>query len=60
MIVIADTAPINYLVLIGEQKLLPTLFGQVIIPETVLRELLATATPQAVRQWVTTHRSGLR
>ena len=52
MIVIADTAPINYLVLIGEQNILPTLFGQIIIPKTVLRELLATATPQAVRQWV--------
>lgn len=41
MIVIADTAPINYLVLIGEQNLLPTLFGQVIVPEMVLQELLA-------------------
>jgi predicted nucleic acid-binding protein len=53
MIVIADTAPINYLVLIGEQNLLPTLFGQVIVPEMVLQELLAIATPQAVRQWAT-------
>ena len=53
MIVIADTAPIKYLVLIGEQNILPTLFGQVIIPKSVLRELLATATPEAVRQWVT-------
>ncbi len=52
MMVIADTAPINYLVLIGEQELLPALFGQVIIPEAVLRELLAAATPQEVRQWI--------
>ena len=28
MIVIADTTPINYLVLIGEQELLPALFCQ--------------------------------
>ena len=55
MIVIADTAPINYLVLIGEQKLLPALFGQVIIPAAVYRELLATATPQVVRQWLSNH-----
>jgi predicted nucleic acid-binding protein len=52
MVVIADTTPLNYLVLIGEQELLPTLFGQVIIPESVLRELQAAATPPAVRQWI--------
>jgi predicted nucleic acid-binding protein len=52
MIVVADTAPINYLVLIGEQELLPTLFGRVIIPEAVLQELLAVASPQAVREWI--------
>lgn len=55
MIVIADTTPINYLVLIGEQELLPALFCQVILPEAVLRELLATATPQVVRQWLSNH-----
>jgi predicted nucleic acid-binding protein len=52
MLVISDTTPINYLVLIGEQELLPALFGQVVIPEAVLRELQAPATPQAVREWV--------
>jgi predicted nucleic acid-binding protein len=55
MIVIADTTPINYLVLIGEQELLPALFCQIIIPEVVFRELLATATPQVVRQWLSNH-----
>jgi predicted nucleic acid-binding protein len=55
MIVIADTTPINYLVLIGEQELLPALFCQVILPEAVFRELLATATPQVVRQWLSNH-----
>jgi predicted nucleic acid-binding protein len=53
MIVIADTSPLNYLVLIGEQEVLPALFNQIIIPETVFRELQATVTPQAVREWVT-------
>jgi len=52
MIVIADTSPINYLVLIGKQDILPMLFGQVIMPEAVLRELQAAATPPQVRQWV--------
>lgn len=55
MIVIADTTPINYLVLIGEQELLPALFCQVILPDAVFRELLATATPQVVRQWLANH-----
>lgn len=52
MIVIADTTPINYLVLIGDVGLLPALFGQVVIPEAVFLELQSTATPPVVRQWV--------
>jgi predicted nucleic acid-binding protein len=51
MIVIADTSPLNYLVLIGEQELLPALFGKIIIPEAVFRELQAAAAPQAVQNW---------
>ena len=39
MIIVADTSPLNYLVLIGEIELLPSLFGQVIIPHAVLAEL---------------------
>ena len=52
MVVIADTIPINYPVLIGEQELLPALFGQIIIPEAVFRELHAAVTPQPVQQWL--------
>jgi predicted nucleic acid-binding protein len=55
MRVIADTTPINYLVLIGAQELLPALFVDVFIPETVLRELQAPSTPETVRQWITSH-----
>jgi len=51
MIIIADTSPINYLVLTGFQELLPTLFGQILIPEAVLDELQSPATPPAVKQW---------
>ena len=36
MIVVSDTTPINYLVLVGKQDILPLLFGQVIVPEAVL------------------------
>jgi len=52
MIIVADTSPINYLVLIGLQDILPTLFGQIIIPEGVLAELQAPATPSVVGQWI--------
>lgn len=52
MIVVADTSPLNYLVLIGEQELLPTLFGRIVIPEAVFQELRATVTPQTVQKWL--------
>lgn len=52
MIVISDTSPINYLVLIGEIELLPQLFGQVILPHAVLTELSHTRTPALVRSWI--------
>jgi predicted nucleic acid-binding protein len=41
MIVISDTSPINYLVLIGEIDLLTTLYGEIIIPPIVFNELTA-------------------
>lgn len=54
MIVVSDTSPINYLVLIEFQDLLPTVFGRVLIPEAVHRELEADGTPERVRQFVAT------
>jgi predicted nucleic acid-binding protein len=52
MIVVADTSPLNYLVLIDEVDLLTTLFGQVLIPTAVFQELHHSATPPKVRQWI--------
>ena len=49
MIVIADTTPLNYLVLIHEADLLSRLFGQVLIPPAVFTELKDPETPSAVR-----------
>jgi predicted nucleic acid-binding protein len=51
MIAIADTAPICYLILIGEIDVLPKLFSQVLVPGTVLAELLHQDAPSAVRSW---------
>ncbi len=52
-VVIADTGPIHYLILIGQVALLPALFTRVIIPEAVRNEMLDPKTPIAVRQWIT-------
>jgi predicted nucleic acid-binding protein len=51
MIVVSNTSPLNYLVLIGDIELLPKLFGRVIIPQAVLDELRSSDAPDAVRQW---------
>jgi predicted nucleic acid-binding protein len=52
MIVIADTSPVNYLVLIQAADLLPRLFGQVFIPPAVWKELNDADTPAPVRAWL--------
>ena len=52
MIVIADTSPINYLVIIQQADLLPHLFGQVFIPPAVWDELNDPDTPAPVRAWL--------
>jgi len=51
MIIVADTSPLNYFVLIREIELLPGLFGQVIIPHAVWAELHAPGAPVVVREW---------
>ena len=37
MIAVSDTSPLNYLILIELQDVLPKLFGRVLIPEAVHR-----------------------
>jgi predicted nucleic acid-binding protein len=53
MIVVADSGPIRYLVLIGTIHVLQPLFGGVLIPEAVRSELTRRRTPEAVRTWIT-------
>lgn len=52
MIVVADTSPILYLVLIEHVELLEVLYGDVLIPESVATELRATKSPSEVRAWI--------
>jgi predicted nucleic acid-binding protein len=52
MIVVADTSPLNYLVLIDQIDLLPALFGRVLLPQAVFRELQHPKTSSKVSQFV--------
>jgi len=52
MIVIADTTPLNYLVLIDCVRVLPQLYGRVLIPPAVWQEFQRPETPEAVRAWL--------
>lgn len=51
MIVVSDTSPLNYLILIKQDTVLPTLFTTVVTTPQVLEELLAAKAPVAVRAW---------
>ena len=51
MIVVADTSPINYLVLIGQINVLPKLYGRILVPPAVLAELSHPLAPGPVREW---------
>ena len=52
MIVVSNTTPLNYLILIGSVDILHTLFDQVCVPPAVMTELQHSHTPGAVRAWV--------
>ena len=51
-VIVADTGPINYLILIGCIDILPKLFEKVVLPSAVQSELMAASTPPAVRIWM--------
>ena len=46
MIVVSDTTPPNYLILIDSVHVLPTLFGRVYAPSAVMQELSHPKTPE--------------
>ena len=52
MIVISDTTPLNYLILIDRAIILNQLYEVVVIPQAGLDELLAVEAPEVVRQWI--------
>ena len=52
MIVVADTSPLNYLLQIGCESVLPTLYKRIIVPSAVLAELSDPDTPAIVSGWL--------
>ena len=52
MIVVADTGPLRYLVLIEHSHVLPVLYGRVLVPPAVITELSKERTPSVVQQWI--------
>ncbi len=51
-IVVADTSPVHYLVLIGHSEVLPALFETVMIPSVVREEMSREQTAELVRTWI--------
>ena len=51
MIVVSDTSPLNYLVLIEQIEVIRTLYGGVALPQAVREEMTRCESPLAVRSW---------
>jgi len=51
MIVVSDTSPLNYLILVDCIDVLPQVFGQVYVPSSVIIELGHPRSPEPVRTW---------
>lgn len=54
MIVVSDTTPLHYLILIGQVHLLHELYGSVVVPQAVFDEMQRATTPAEVSAWVAT------
>jgi predicted nucleic acid-binding protein len=52
MLVVSNTSPLRYLIVVGHAELLAGLFGQILIPMGVARELGDKSAPLAVREWI--------
>lgn len=51
MIVVADTSPLNYLILLGKVGVLQQMYGRILVPPAVRAELKHSGAPEEVRIW---------
>ena len=52
MSVVSDTSPLNYIVLIDLQHILPALFERILIPVAVRDELQSAGAPEAIARFM--------
>jgi len=52
IVVVADTSPLNYLIQIHSEHILPALYARVFVPTAVVEELDHPRTVPAVRDWL--------
>lgn len=52
MIVVADSGPLHYLILLDHTELLRRFYGEVVVPDAVANELSTTGAPRVVRDWI--------
>jgi predicted nucleic acid-binding protein len=52
-VVVSDTTPLHYLILVGREAILQSLYRNVIIPPAVLTELSHASAPVQISNWAT-------
>lgn len=52
MIVVADSGPLHYLILLDQAELLRRFYGDVVVPDAVATELSSLSAPATVRDWI--------
>ncbi len=52
MIVVSDTTPLHYLILLDRVHLLPEILGNIVIPTIVSQEMLAEKTPRKIKEFI--------
>ena len=52
MITVSDTSPIHYLIQIRLTDILPRIFGEIVIPDSVAEEMRHVKAPVEVREWI--------
>lgn len=60
IVVVSNTSPLNYLVLIKQEEILPALFDDIVAPPAVVSELSREDTPEVVRKWMNNRPAWLR
>ena len=60
MIVVADSSPLHYLILLEQAEILPRLYENVLIPDAVAAELRSPWAPRRVSEWMSRPPSWLR